>query len=65
MAELKQAVMDRIKELLSLKMAKHFTNDPVVDLGLAYINFALKIGHCIAPFLWKITSVLMKCANMR
>lgn len=42
MAELKQAVMDRIKELLSLKMAKHFTNDPVVDLGLAYINFALE-----------------------
>ena len=31
MAELKQAVMDRIKELLSLKMAKHFTNVFVED----------------------------------
>ncbi|WP_179395702.1 TetR family transcriptional regulator [Lacticaseibacillus absianus] len=41
MAELKQSVMTQIKHTLAEKMARRFTTDPIVDLGLAYINFAL------------------------
>ncbi|MFD1393287.1 TetR/AcrR family transcriptional regulator [Lacticaseibacillus jixianensis] len=41
MADLKQAVLDEIKDTLSTKMSRRFTTDPIVDLGLAYINFAL------------------------
>lgn len=42
MGELKQAVMAEIKTTLETKMGKRFTDDPIVDLGLAYINFALE-----------------------
>ncbi|WP_204123033.1 TetR/AcrR family transcriptional regulator [Lacticaseibacillus mingshuiensis] len=42
MGELKQAVMDEIKSTLRTKMARRFTQDPIVDLGLSYINFALE-----------------------
>ena len=41
MADLKQAVLDEIKETLQTKMSRRFTTDPIVDLGLAYINFVL------------------------
>ncbi|WP_125704656.1 TetR/AcrR family transcriptional regulator [Lacticaseibacillus daqingensis] len=40
MAELKQAVMNEIKTTLAAKMARRYTTNPIVDLGLAYINFA-------------------------
>lgn len=42
MEDLKLAVMDEIKATLASKIARRFTTDPVVDLGLAYINFALE-----------------------
>lgn len=42
MADLKQAVLNEIKETLNTKMSRRFTTDPIVDLGLAYINFALE-----------------------
>ncbi|WP_225046948.1 TetR/AcrR family transcriptional regulator [Lacticaseibacillus kribbianus] len=41
MAELRQAVVDQIKQTLDTKMSRRYTTDPIVDLGLAYINFAL------------------------
>ncbi len=42
MGELKAEVMKMIKETLHQKMSRRFTQDPIVDLGLAYINFALE-----------------------
>lgn len=41
MGRLKVAVMEKIKQELVRKLSKRYTLDPVVDLGLAYINFAL------------------------
>ncbi|WP_461226826.1 TetR/AcrR family transcriptional regulator [Lacticaseibacillus suihuaensis] len=41
MAELRQAVVDQIKQTLTSKLSRRYTTDPIVDLGLAYINFAL------------------------
>ncbi|MCX2455478.1 TetR/AcrR family transcriptional regulator [Lacticaseibacillus nasuensis] len=42
MGDLKQAVMDEIKNALSVALSRRFTDDPIVDLGLAYIYFALE-----------------------
>lgn len=40
MAELREAVMDRIKQELTDNFDKVYTNDPVIDLALTYIDFA-------------------------
>jgi AcrR family transcriptional regulator len=42
MAELRDAVMDKIKRELTEKFDKVYTNDPVIDLALTYIDFALE-----------------------
>lgn len=42
MAELREAVMDKIKRELTEKFDKVYTNDPVIDLALTYIDFALE-----------------------
>jgi AcrR family transcriptional regulator len=42
MGELKEEVMTMIKATLRQKMSRRFTQDAIVDLGLAYINFALE-----------------------
>lgn len=42
MAELKDAVMQRIKQELTDKFNKVYTNDPVIDMALTYIDFALE-----------------------
>lgn len=42
MGDLKQAVMDKIKEALVMSLSRRFTADPIVDLGIAYVYFALE-----------------------
>ncbi|WP_155286503.1 TetR/AcrR family transcriptional regulator [Lacticaseibacillus zhaodongensis] len=42
MAELRDAVMERIKQELTEKFNKVYTNDPVIDMALTYIDFALE-----------------------
>lgn len=42
MGDLKESVLTEIKTTLKTKMARRYTEDPIVDLGLAYINFALE-----------------------
>ncbi|WP_461213465.1 TetR/AcrR family transcriptional regulator [Lacticaseibacillus sp. GG6-2] len=42
MGELKSAVMERIKTELTNQVSRRYTDDPIVDLGLAYIDFALE-----------------------
>lgn len=42
MAELREAVMDRIKQELTDKFDKVYTNDKVIDLALTYIDFAIE-----------------------
>lgn len=45
MAELREAVMDRIKAELAERFAKVYTSDPVIDMALTYIDFALDDSH--------------------
>lgn len=42
MADLKRAVVNQIKQTLDRQMAKRYTDDPLVDLGLAYIDFSVE-----------------------
>lgn len=45
MAELREAVLSRIKEELTDKFDKVYTSDPVIDLALTYIDFAIEHQH--------------------
>ncbi|WP_127848274.1 TetR/AcrR family transcriptional regulator [Lacticaseibacillus hulanensis] len=42
MAELRNAIMDRIKAELTEKFYKVYTHDPIIDMALTYIDFALE-----------------------
>lgn len=42
MAELRNAIMDRIKAELTEKFDKVYTHDPIIDMALTYIDFALE-----------------------
>lgn len=41
MDDLKNAVIEKIKGFLASEMRRSYTNNPVIDLALAYIHFAL------------------------
>jgi AcrR family transcriptional regulator len=42
MAELRGAIMDQIKAELTEKFDKVYTHDPIIDMALTYIDFALE-----------------------
>ncbi|KRL86082.1 TetR/AcrR family transcriptional regulator [Lacticaseibacillus pantheris] len=42
MADLRQAVVDRIKSELTERFQKTYTDDPLIDMALTYIDFAIE-----------------------
>nr|WP_225353474.1 TetR/AcrR family transcriptional regulator [Lacticaseibacillus thailandensis] len=42
MADLRQAVVDRIKSELTERFQRTYTDDPLIDMALTYIDFAIE-----------------------